>query len=153
MRLTIERKYKKAAYTIGHLYIDGKYFCDTIEDTDRGISADMSEHDILSKKIYGKTAIPNGLYEIRMTHSPKFHNRIWAKLTAGKVPQIINVPCFSGVRIHPANEASELLGCIAVGKNTKVGAVTSSQHYYTILVIDHIFPAIERREKIELEII
>ena len=153
MKITLERRYKKKNYTIGLLYVDGTFLCNTIEDPDRGITNEMSEHEILSKKIYGETAIPTGTYEIKMTYSPKFHNKTWAKLTSGKVPQIMNVPCWSGVRIHPANEASELLGCIAPGKNSKVGAVTSSQHYYVALVIDYILPALERREKVELEII
>lgn len=152
MKLTIDRKYKKENYTIGKLYINGEYFSDVIEDTDRDLTKDMSEDEIYEKKIYGKTAIPKGIYEIKMTYSPKFHNRQWAKMTSGKVPQIMNVPCWSGVRIHPANEASELLGCIAPGKNTKKGMVTSSTHYYTVLVIDHIFPAIENGENVQIEI-
>lgn len=153
MKLTLDRKYKKSDYTIGHLYIDGVYFSDVIEDTDRGLTTDMPIEEIEAKKVYGVTAIPRGLYEIKMTYSPKFHNKAWAKLTSGKVPQIIDVPCWSGVRFHPANEASQLLGCIAPGKNTKKGMVTSSTHYYTVLVIDYIFPAIERGEKVYLEII
>jgi len=152
MKLTLDRKYKKQDYTIGHLYINGQYFCDTLEDKDRGLTQDMPIEEIESKKVYGETCIPAGLYEIKMTYSPKFHTRTWAKLTSGRVPQIMNVPCWSGVRIHPANEASELLGCIAPGKNTKKGMVTSSTHYYTILVIDFIYPALENKEKVYLEI-
>ena len=153
MKLTLERKWCKSTYSIGNLYINGQYFCNTLEDVDRGLTQDMPIEEIEAKKVYGQTAIPVGLYEIKMTYSPKFHNRTWAKLTSGKVPQIMDVPGWSGVRIHPANEASQLLGCIAPGKNTKKGMVTSSTHYYTILVIDYIFPAIEQREKVYLEII
>lgn len=153
MKITIKRLYKKEKYTIGKLYINGQYFSDVIEDKDRGLTTDMTEEEIESKKVYGETCIPAGLYEIKMTYSPKFHNKAWAKLTSGKVPQVMNVPCWSGVRFHPANEASELLGCIAPGKNTKKGMVTSSTHYYTVLVIDHIFPAIEQGNKVYLEII
>lgn len=153
MKLTLDRKYKKKDYTIGQLYIDGVYYCDTLEDPDRNLTTDMPIEEIEAKKVYGQTAIPRGLYEIKMTYSPKFHNRTWAKLTSGKVPQVMNVPCWSGVRLHPANEASELLGCIAPGKNTKKGMVTSSTHYYTVLVIDYIFPAIEQGEKVYLEIV
>lgn len=153
MKLTLERLYKKEKYTIGKLYINDVYYCDTLEDCDRNLTTDMPIEEIEAKKVYGETAIPRGLYEIKMTYSPKFHNRTWAKLTSGKVPQVMNVPCWSGVRFHPANEASQLLGCIAPGKNTKKGMVTSSTHYYTVLVIDYIFPAIEQGEKVYLEIV
>ena len=153
MKLTLDRKYKKKDYTIGHLYINGQYFSDVIEDPDRNLTTDMPIEEIEAKKVYGVTAIPRGLYEIKMTYSPKFHNKAWAKLTSGKVPQVMDVPCWSGVRFHPANEASQLLGCIAPGKNTKKGMVTSSTHYYTVLVIDYIFPAIEQGEKVYLEIV
>ena len=64
MKLKLERKYFKDTYTIGNLYVNGKYFCDTLEDKDRGLDDSMSLEDIKSKKIYGQTAIPKGTYEI-----------------------------------------------------------------------------------------
>ena len=66
MEIKVDRKWKKEKYTIGRLYIDGEFICNTIEDTDRGLSQDMSEEEIKSKKIYGKTAIPTGRYKVLM---------------------------------------------------------------------------------------
>lgn len=127
MELRLDRKYKKQSYTIGNLYIDGEYFSNTLEDTDRGIDSSMSPADITRKKIYGKTAIPTGTYQIDMnTVSPKFKDRSWAKIYGGKIPRLLVVPGFDGVLIHPGNTASDTLGCILVGRNTIVGRVTDS---------------------------
>ena len=58
MLITIKRIYTCNDYTIGHLYIDGTYICDTLEDTDRMLDQSMSESYILSKKKKNLTAIP-----------------------------------------------------------------------------------------------
>ena len=127
MELKIDRRYKGTEYTIGSLYVNGSYFCDTLEDTDRGIDSTMSPADVTKKKIYGKTAIPIGTYNVDMnTVSPKFKDRSWAKPYGGKVPRLLVVPGFDGVLIHPGNTASDTLGCILVGRNTIVGRVTDS---------------------------
>lgn len=127
MELKIDRRYKGTEYTIGSLYVNGSYFCDTLEDTDRGINSSMNLVEITKKKIYGKTAIPKGTYNVDMTTvSPKFKNRSWAKPYGGKVPRLLSVPGFDGVLIHPGNTASDTSGCILVGKNTIVGRVTDS---------------------------
>lgn len=73
MKLTLDRRYKKASYSIGKLYVDGTYFCDTVEDKDRGISDKDSLEKIKKVKVYAKTAIPLGTYKITMgVISPKF---------------------------------------------------------------------------------
>lgn len=53
MKLILNRIAKKKDYTIGKLYIDGKYFCDTLEDTDRGLKSSDLLSDILRNKIKG----------------------------------------------------------------------------------------------------
>lgn len=127
MELKLDRKYKKPNYTIGKLYINDKYFCDTIEDADRGLKDSMSESEIKLKKVYSKTAIPTGTYEIIMnTISPKFKNRSWAKPYGGKLPRLLNVKGFDGVLIHVGNKPEDSLGCILVGKNNIKGQVTES---------------------------
>lgn len=127
MELKIDRRYKGTEYTIGRLYVNGSYFCDTLEDTDRGTNNTMSSADITKKKIEGKTAIPTGTYNVDMnTVSPKFKDRSWAKPYGGKIPRLLVVPGFDGVLIHPGNTASDTSGCILIGKNTTVGRVTDS---------------------------
>lgn len=153
MELKVFRKAKMPEYTIGKLYIDEKYFSDVLEDTDRGLTQDMPLEEIKAKKIYGKTAIPTGTYEIDMnTVSPKFKDRSWAKPFGGKLPRLVNVPGYEGVLIHPLNQASESLGCIGVGKNSIKGMITDSSRTFMSLMSKHLLPAKLRGEKITLTI-
>lgn len=127
MELRLNRRYKGPKYTIGNLYIDDIYFCDTLEDIDRGITSSTSLEDISRKKVYEQTAIPTGTYKVNLNVvSPKFKDRSWAKPYGGKVPRLMNVPGFEGVLIHPGNTDSDTSGCILVGKNTVVGKVMES---------------------------
>lgn len=106
MEILVERKYKKKDYTIGKMYINGEYFCDTLEDTDRGLKQEYSLAELKEMKEYGKTAIPTGEYVLTITYSNRF---------AKMMPLINNVPAFSGARIHPLNTSKETEGCIGVG--------------------------------------
>ena len=72
MKLELVRIANRPTYCIGKLYIDGVWFCDTIEDTDRGLDDSMSVDEILKKKIKGETAIPTGIYKIEITYSQKY---------------------------------------------------------------------------------
>lgn len=135
MELTLIRKEKTPIYTIGDLLINNEYFCNTLEDTDRGLSDSMSEIEIKSKKVYGKTAIPTGTYEINMSAvSPKFKDRNWAKPYGGKLPRILDVKGYEGVLIHVGNKAEDSLGCILCGKHTKRGQLTESTAIFNRLM-------------------
>ena len=102
MKLRLERKYKKEKYTIGNLYVDGVFFCNTLEDVDRGLDESTTALAAAEKKVYGETAIPTGEYIIDMdTISPKFRHRKWAIPYDGKLPRLKKVKGFSGVLIHP----------------------------------------------------
>lgn len=128
MRLLLERIAKTDKYTIGNLYIDGEWFCNTLEDTDRNLTQNMSLEEIRKLKIYGQTAIPIGTYKINMSVvSPKFKSRAWAKPYNGMIPRLENVPGYEGVLIHPGNSADDSIGCILVGYNTVKGQVLRSQ--------------------------
>lgn len=118
MELLLKRTAKKQNYTIGDLYIDGQWFSNTLEDTDRGLTQNMTEEEISKIKVYGSTAIPTGKYKIDMnTVSPKFKNRPWAKQWNGKLPRLKSVPGYEGVLIHVGNTQKDTLGCILVGEN------------------------------------
>lgn len=97
MELKLNRIFLGSSATIGELYIDKKYIADTLEDRVRPEG----------EKVYGKTAIPEGMYEVKLTHSPRFKKIL---------PEILNVPNFSGIRIHSLNKAEESEGCIGVGE-------------------------------------
>lgn len=119
MRILLQRHALKAGYTIGRMEINGRYFCDTLEDTDRGLSEEMSEDKIAALKVKGATAIPTGTYRIDMqTRSPRF----------GRVlPRLVSVKGYAGVLIHSGNTAADTEGCILVGENRERGKVLNSR--------------------------
>lgn len=111
MKLKLERKWKREAYTIGMLYVDGKFFCNTLEDKVRNLPAEA--------KVYAQTAIPYGTYKVVFNWSPKFGRNL---------PRLLDVPYFTGILIHSGNSAKDSAGCILVGKNTEVGRLTLSRY-------------------------
>lgn len=150
--IQIERRWKKDRYTVGRLYVDGEYWCNSLEDKDRDLHSGMSVVTIKSKKVYGETAIPRGQYEVRLSYSAKFAKKAWAKKYGGLVPEILRVKGFSGIRMHPLNRAEESLGCIGPGFNTKVGQVTSSTSCYYRLMDEVFMPAHEAGQTVMLDI-
>ena len=114
--LTLKRTYLLDNYTIGELYIEGEYYCDTLEDTVR------------EEKIAGKTAIPYGKYEVIVNRSPRFKRDL---------PLLLDVPNFEGIRIHRGNTDKDTSGCILVGENKVKGKVinsTEKEEYITKLL-------------------
>lgn len=120
MELTLKRIAKRDTYTIGKLYVDGEYFCDTLEDKDRGLISDMSLVEIKKIKVKSKTAIPTGRYKVTMNMSTRFKKIM---------PQILNVPGFDGIRIHSGNTSADTEGCVLLGQNKVVGKVINSRTY------------------------
>lgn len=121
MKIELVRIAFKSTYTIGKLYVDGTYFCDVLEDVDRGLDSSMSESEILKKKVKGQTAIPTGHYVINITYSPKYKRMM---------PLLLDVKGFSGIRIHSGNTSKDTEGCLIVGKNKQVGKVLESRDTY-----------------------
>jgi hypothetical protein len=127
MKILLKRIFKGEDYTIGHIYVNGQYFADSLEDTVRDV------------KIKGKTAIPAGKYLILMTYSNRFKKIM---------PLLIDVPGFEGVRIHSGNTPEDTEGCILVGKNTIKGQLTSSRLYTRML-----YDLLKSSENNEIEIV
>ena len=129
MELTVERKYKKQSYTIGNLYVDGKFFSNTLEDTDRGLKDSMTLGEILEQKKPSKTAIPSGTYSVTLdVVSPRFGSKpFYKEVCNGKLPRLLNVKGFDGVLIHAGNTAEDSTGCLLVGQNKVKGQVINSQ--------------------------
>lgn len=127
MKIILKRIAKKDAYTIGNLFVNGEFVCNTLEDKDRGLTSQMSLEEIKAKKVYGETAIPTGVYKLNMnTVSPKFKDRSWAIPYKGILPRLENVKGFEGVLIHVGNKPQDTLGCILVGENRIKGQVVNS---------------------------
>jgi hypothetical protein len=135
MEILVYRKWQKAGYTIGRVYIDGRLICNSLEDEDRGLSDAMDERIIRNRKIYGKTAIPRGRYAIDMnTISPKFSKYdFYKEVCDGKLPRLKNVKGFEGILIHVADgpKGADLLeGCIGVGLNKAVGQLCEGKETF-----------------------
>lgn len=111
MKLELKRIYKGDDYTIGNLYIDGVYFCDTLEDKVRILNS-------YEDKVYAETAIPMGCYDVKLTYSPHF-KRI--------LPELQNVDFFEYIRIHSGNDKKDTKGCILVGENKIKGKLVNSK--------------------------
>lgn len=119
MKLKLTRIFKGEEYTIGKLYIDGEYFCDTMEDKVRIENCDCSQ------KVYGQTCIPEGIYKIEFYFWEK-HNK--------RYPILLDVPCFSGILIHSGSSELDSSGCILVGRNTIKGKLTRSGYTWLNLM-------------------
>ena len=102
MKLKLERKILSSLSSIGDLYIDGDFFCHTLEDADRRL-----ETNGCSAKVYGQTCIPRGTYKVIIDFSQHF----------GKdMPHVLDVDCFEGIRIHVGNAPDDTFGCILLGQ-------------------------------------
>lgn len=133
MKLTLKRIAKRQTYTIGRLFVDGKYFCDTIEDQDRGLTKEMPLEEIKKVKVHSETAIPTGTYKITLdVVSPKMSKQYFyiKNANGGRVPRLLNVPGYDGVLIHVGNKATQSAGCILVGINDIKGMVTHSKETF-----------------------
>ena len=106
MKIKVDRIYKGESYTIGKMYLNGEYFCDTLEDAIRPV------------KIPNETAIPAGTYKVEVTYSPRFKRNL---------PLLVDVPNYTGVRIHNGSNKDHTSGCILVGFNTSKGILSDSR--------------------------
>ena len=106
MKIKVDRIYKGESYTIGRMYLNGEYFCDTLEDAIRPV------------KIPNETAIPAGTYKVEVTYSPRFKRNL---------PLLVDVPNYTGIRIHNGSNKDHTSGCILVGFNTSKGILSDSR--------------------------
>lgn len=132
MELVVDRKWKKQDYTISNLTIDGKWFCNILEDTDRGLDDSMSIAEIKKLKKSTITAIPRGTYEVTLdVFSPRFCTKTFYKQVCNsKLPRLLNVKGFEGILIHAGNTDKDSAGCLLVGMNLERGKVLKSQETF-----------------------
>lgn len=135
MKLKLNRHYLGDNYTIGKLYINNVYFCDTLEDKYRDLTKE--------KKVYGKTAIPYGVYKIIVNQSPKFKKLL---------PRLLKVPYFTGILIHGGVDENSTLGCILVGFNKIKGKLVNGRETSSSLT-NTLIEAQNKKEDIEIEIV
>ena len=95
----------KDTQTVGKLYLNGVYFCDTLEDKNRDLNKN-GIFDGAEKKVYSETCIPFGQYKVIINQSPRFKRLM---------PRLLNVPHFDGILIHNGVTEKNSAGCILVG--------------------------------------
>lgn len=146
LELVVKRIAAKPSYTIGHLYVNGTLFCDTLEDTDRELYQSMPLKDLKEIKEDGKTAIPYGTYLITMNQkSPKFSKIDYYKdFCDGYIPRLLRVPGFEGILIHRGNDEGDTQGCLLVGDNTSKGRLSNSKGQWEKLMKEYLLPAKEQ---------
>lgn len=127
--LLLSRFAFKPSYTIGRLFLDGVYICDTIEDTDRRLTSQTPLDVIRAVKVKAETAIPKGTYKVTLdVVSPRFSQKEYYRtFCGGKLPRLLNVPGFDGILMHRGRTQNDSAGCIILGYNKVVGQVTDSQ--------------------------
>ena len=150
MKLRLERTYNCKTYCIGHLYIDGKYYCDTIEDKDRGLTQSMPLYEIKKIKVKSQTAIPAGTYRVTLNvKSPKFSQKqYYYQFCQGYMPRLLNVPGFDGILIHRGTNQDSSAGCIIVGWNKVKGMVVDSTKAF-----EGLYNRLKEADMISIEII
>lgn len=120
IELELARIYFGPTYTIGKLFVEGKLFCDTIEDKNRDLNKDGDLLDEGEAKVMHKTSIPFGRYEVIVNMSSRFKRML---------PRILNVPHFDGILIHNGIDETSSSGCIIVGENKEKGKVLNSTYW------------------------
>jgi hypothetical protein len=118
MKMVLTRRPSANGWTLGELSIDGRHECYTCEDMIR-----------IGPKVPGETAIPAGTYRVLITDSPRFKRRL---------PILLDVPGFSGIRIHTGNTRYDTEGCILPGRAHNASGVTQS-----VLAFEALFARID----------
>ena len=116
--------------TLGKLYINKEFFCDTIEDKYRDLSKE--------KKVYGETCIPYGTYKVIINKSPKYGRLM---------PRLLDVPHFDGILIHYGNTEQDSAGCIIVGQRSGQKVINSRDTF------NKLFNRLEKYSNIKIEIV
>jgi len=146
MKLKLKRKFKGSEYTIGDLFIDGVFYANVLEDAVRvlkDLNHDGDFNDANEGKIFGRTAIPSGIYKVIITYSNHFKRDL---------PLLVDVYGYEGIRIHPGNDDGDTEGCLLIGKNDVKGKVTNSK-FWTEGLITKIKSALDNKEEVTIEIV
>lgn len=106
LELTLKREPSNEVCTHGRIYVGSVGLCESLEDVVR------------DEKIAGETAIPSGRYRVVINHSPRFRRDL---------PLLLQVPNYTGVRIHAGNSEKDTSGCILVGTERSGDKILNSK--------------------------
>jgi hypothetical protein len=118
--IVLKRHWYSDRSTIG-AFTFGDFFCFALEDRVRADGV----------KIFGETAVPAGCYRVVVDFSRRFQRRM---------PLLIDVPMFTGIRIHSGNTNKDTKGCILVGSSRAPDWVGDSRRTFAklFLLIDSV---------------
>lgn len=145
MNITVTRFEFTDLSTIGKLTIEGNPFtCYTLEDRDYEITQQTPHSDIrrLKQLHTDSVAIPYGTYELAITFSKRFKKLM---------PQLLEVPCFDGVRLHSGNTSEDCRGCLLTGASKMPNKVYESR-----VAFNKLYPMLQdacSKEKVYLSIV
>lgn len=145
--VVVDRFAFKSQYTVGNLFVNGLLFCDTMEDFDRGADQSMpftktgtnvgywtKPDGSRIQKVYAQTAIPTGTYGAHLA---------WSSL-GRRLPLLENVGGFTDILFHNGKTHRNSAGCVLVGRNTIVGALTNDRQ--AMLDVCQMFLCAERED-------
>lgn len=142
IELELNRIYFSPLYTISKLFVEGRLWCDTIEDVNRDLNKDGDLLDEGETKVQDKTCIPFGRYEVIVNMSGRFKRML---------PRLLNVPHFDGILIHNGVDQTSSSGCIIVGENKEKGKVLNSRFWMNKLT-DYLLAEQQKGHKIFITI-
>jgi hypothetical protein len=125
MMLRLVREPSADGATLGVLFVNGRFECFVLEDTVR----EQAGQPVSTWKIAGRSAIPAGRYEVVVTMSARFGRRL---------PLLVDVPGFAGIRIHPGNTSEDTEGCLLPGRLRAAARVGESR-----VAFDNLFRQLE----------
>lgn len=128
MTLRLVREPSLQGTTFGVVFLNDRFECFSLEDEIREIPG---AHPRVWK-VPGETAIPAGRYRLTVTPSPRFKRPL---------PEVLNVPGFTGIRIHPGNSKADSEGCILLGAGREGVELRHSR-----VACDRVLAAIESAE-------
>ena len=103
--LVLKRIFQNDKYTIGKLYLNDTYLCDTLEPP----------------QYVNHPCIEKGTYRIGYQYSNKFGRNM---------PFLLNVNGRVGIMIHYGNYPKDTQGCILLGRNLAKGSVSNSKQTF-----------------------
>ena len=124
LQVFLTRNWRKPNYTIGRIFVNGEFLCNSMEPIDRHLYQGQPIAEIAKNKVKKLTAIPTGTYRLQIIYSPKFKRDLI---------EIMDVPGFSSIRIHAGNRVTDTEACVLPGINDFVGMVTNSRKYEDML--------------------
>lgn len=138
LKLELIRRILTLKSTSSDLYINGVFECHVLEDTDRKLTSSMPLDEIKRIKVFGETAIPYGTYKVIISKSTRFQKMF---------PEILEVPGYSGVRIHAGNFPKDTEGCLLVGTTLFKDEIRNSK-----IALSNLMAKLEKADSISIDI-